>query len=353
MNPSNLLAGIDPGELGRGYLRRGLDGLSDVDLLDAVVGVLREPRDRMTSFTLHTPLEALARYSLLPYVRPEYHELARTQLVAVAGLFQAIPAAPAIDRFIAPMVLATEGAHAEDVGAWFPSGPFEDCDAVFAAITRVAAASMLQDERSSAKYGWTHCLTIPHGLWSIIDHVTDRTGALWLASTVAYAFRATGGRSVVAPEVDPERTSLALRDALLAGPEAAASAAFHARDGEVKAARTELATQAAIRNDAHLVKYTLACLDVATMDPAYARLYHAAAAYLVSVWMATTPAESLLENLATDRTWPWTRTAFLRTIRGSERCQSGRMGLTRNQVCPCGHPGFESLPLRHMIHIYY
>ena len=66
--------------------------------------------------------------------------------------------------------------------------------------------------------------------------------------------------------------------------------------------RTELATQAAIRNDAHLVKYTLACLDVATMDPAYARLYHAAAAYLVSVWMATTPAESLLENLATDRT---------------------------------------------------
>ena len=203
---------------------------------------------------------------------------------------------------IAPMVLATEGAHAEDVGAWFPSGPFEDCDAVFAAITRVAAASMLQDERSSAKYGWTHCLTIPHGLWSIIDHVTDRTGALWLASTVAYAFRATGGRSVVAPEVDPERTSLALRDALLAGPEAAASAAFHARDGEVKAVRTELATQAAIRNDAHLVKYTLACLDVATMDPAYARLYHAAAAYLVSVWMATTPAESLLENLATDRT---------------------------------------------------
>ena len=24
----------------------------------------------------------------------------------------------------------------------------------------------------------------------------------------------------------------------------------------------------------------------------------------------------------------------------------GRTGLTRNQVCPCGHPGFESLPLR-------
>ena len=32
--------------------------------------------------------------------------------------------------------------------------------------------------------------------------------------------------------------------------------------------------------------------------------------------------------------------------RALERCQSGRMGLTRNQVCPRGHPGFESLPLR-------
>ena len=96
MKPDNPIVGIDPGDFGREYLRRGLDGLSDADLLDAVVDVLREPKDRMTSFTLHTPLEALARYSLLPYVRPEYRELARTQLVAVAGLFQAIPATPAM-----------------------------------------------------------------------------------------------------------------------------------------------------------------------------------------------------------------------------------------------------------------
>lgn len=30
-----------------------------------------------------------------------------------------------------------------------------------------------------------------------------------------------------------------------------------------------------------------------------------------------------------------------------EKCQSGRMGLTRNQVCPHGYRGFESLLLRH------
>jgi hypothetical protein len=29
-----------------------------------------------------------------------------------------------------------------------------------------------------------------------------------------------------------------------------------------------------------------------------------------------------------------------------EKCQSGRMGLTRNQVCPHGYRGFESLLLR-------
>ena len=32
-----------------------------------------------------------------------------------------------------------------------------------------------------------------------------------------------------------------------------------------------------------------------------------------------------------------------------EKCQSGRMGLTRNQVCPSRVPGFESLLLRHSL----
>ena len=32
-----------------------------------------------------------------------------------------------------------------------------------------------------------------------------------------------------------------------------------------------------------------------------------------------------------------------------ERWQSGRMRLTRNQVCPQGYRGFESHPLRHFI----
>ena len=438
MNPANPLADIGPGELEHEYHRRGLDRLTDFDLLATVVDVVRIPRDRMTSFTLHAPLEVLARYSLLPHVLPGYRELARLQLVAVAALIQTIPAAHAIARGpdpssedeawrgllraidagnvaeaesladwladntrwqsaaeklgnavldslaaaahapiylyltqrlgldaprsalpflrpycralsqghdlrlavaaddppvdsvrasagksvaqriarvlgsanrgiatsggIAPMVLATERAHAEDVGAWFPTGSFEHWDAAHASIARVAAASMLQDDRGQAKYGWTHCLTIPHGLWAINDRVADKHRALWLASAVAYGFRATAGRSVVTTDYRPERTTLAFDDALLAGPELAAGAAFHVSAGDVDEVRTALATQASIRNDAHLVKYTLSCLDVARMDPAYARLYHAAAAHLLSIWMETTPNETLKERIANDRT---------------------------------------------------
>ena len=35
-----------------------------------------------------------------------------------------------------------------------------------------------------------------------------------------------------------------------------------------------------------------------------------------------------------------------------EKCQSGRMGLTRNQVCPQGYRGFESLFLRLTLGIF-
>ena len=438
MNPANPLADIDPGELKHEYHRRGLDRLADFDLLAAAVDVVRIPRNRMTSFTLHAPLEILARYALLPHVSPEYRELARLQFIAVAALIQTIPAADAIARRtdpgsedeawrdlvgainagnveeaefladwladrarwqtateklgnavlgslaaaahapiylylmqrlgldaadcalpflrpycralsqghelrlavapddlpvdsaratsgmavaqtiarvlgsanrgivttggIAPMVIATEKAHAEDVGPWFPTGSFEHWDAAHASITRVAAASMLQDSPGHAKYGWTHCLTIPHGLWAINDRVAEKDRALWLASAVAYGFRVTAGRSVVTTDHQLERTPLAFDDALLACPKLAAAAAFHASAGDAEEdVRTALATQASIRNDAHLVKCTLSCLDLARRDSAYARLYHAAAAYLLSIWMETTPTESLMERLANDR----------------------------------------------------
>ena len=49
-------------------------------------------------------------------------------------------------------------------------------------------------------------------------------------------------------------------------------------------AATILATVAATHHDAHLVKYTLACLDAAEADPSARRLHLAAAATLAGWW---------------------------------------------------------------------
>jgi hypothetical protein len=82
---------------------------------------------------------------------------------------------------------------------------------------------------------------------------------------------------VAAPEVP-------WREALGATPEIAAAAVWHAPEADLGAITIELATRASIQHDAHLVKYTLACLDAAADDPYERRLFLAAAASLVAWW---------------------------------------------------------------------
>ena len=65
-----------------------------------------------------------------------------------------------------------------------------------------------------------------------------------------------------------------------------------------------LATEASIRSDTHLVKYTRACFDMGILDPEQIRLYLAAAAYLCAVWMAEVPRARIRETLLADRTVP-------------------------------------------------
>ena len=79
---------------------------------------------------------------------------------------------------------------------------------------------------------------------------------------------------------------LALEDALVAGPAEAAATVWHAPTAELDAMVTMLVTRAATHHDAHLVKYTLACLDAAADDPPHRRLYLAAAASLGGYWAA-------------------------------------------------------------------
>ena len=95
-----------------------------------------------------------------------------------------------------------------------------------------------------------------------------------------------------------------VHEALHTSPEAAAARVWHADEAELPDIRRALATQASIRNDLHLVKYTRACFDMGSFDPAHRRLYLASAAHLCALWIAECPRDKILDNLLASRTTP-------------------------------------------------
>ena len=156
-------------------------------------------------------------------------------------------------------------------------------------LARVAARSMLLDRPAAAPYGWTHCLTMPQAVMALTD-VVDPGRALRVAATEVLGFRASLGDRTVprgALGVDgdgvPADPGIPVDEALRVGPSVAAGAVWHSPepDGSLRAS---LASAASRGQDAHLVKYTLACLDAADADPGAARLHLAAAAHLVGWW---------------------------------------------------------------------
>ena len=127
-------------------------------------------------------------------------------------------------------------------------------------LMRIAAWSMLHDEPGHAPYGWTHALTMPQAVMGLAGAgVLPRT-ALAVASTFTVGFRAAHGSVELPAVIEPGE--------------------------EPPATWTEVATAAALHEDAHLVKFTLACRFAADDDPRFERLYRAAAAYLVEWWGA-------------------------------------------------------------------
>ncbi len=125
-------------------------------------------------------------------------------------------------------------------------------------LIRVAAWSMVHDDPSQAPYGWSHALTMPQGVMAMAGAGVPPRTALAVAATFVVGFRAAHG-TVPVPAVidadDPPQVSVA-----------------------------DLATAAALHEDAHLVKYTLACLHAAADDPSHRALYLRAAAHLVDWW---------------------------------------------------------------------
>jgi hypothetical protein len=84
---------------------------------------------------------------------------------------------------------------------------------------------------------------------------------------------------------DPYAPELRLASSLLGLESAhAAAVAYHAAGDHHRSLRTQLIECAAAHADAHLVKYTMACLTACDRDPDESSLYLAAAAYLGAWW---------------------------------------------------------------------
>ena len=151
------------------------------------------------------------------------------------------------------------------------------------AILRTAARSMLQDRSDAAPYGWSHCLTLPQAVLGLESALERPELATRIAATYVLGFRASSGDVEVEVDEVPEDPGVSLDDALRAGPHQAAGAMWHSTADRAELVST-LASRASAAHDAHLVKYTLACIDAASADPAAADLYLSAAAYLCGWW---------------------------------------------------------------------
>jgi len=138
-------------------------------------------------------------------------------------------------------------------------------------LLRVAARSMLQDDPGAAPYGWTHCLTLPQAALAAVDLGADPDVAVAVAATYVLGFRATLGRVRLDDAWKPPVRSVAGR----------VWAATGAALAEVV---DDLVAFGACHPDAHVAKYTLACLDATADDPDAGPLYLAAAAHLHEWW---------------------------------------------------------------------
>ncbi|MDO8362280.1 MAG: hypothetical protein Q7V88_05245 [Actinomycetota bacterium] len=160
------------------------------------------------------------------------------------------------------------------------------------AVLRLAASSMLHEPAEHARYGWTHCLTLPQALLGTTSGTAHADLGLALAATHVAAFRAALGTPEGAHRIRGslvgDANGLINADSAVdadARPDTDSAVDAYARpDADSALGAYELATAAATRHDAHVVKYCLACLDAADDDPVAAGLYLAAARRLLDVW---------------------------------------------------------------------
>jgi hypothetical protein len=109
--------------------------------------------------------------------------------------------------------------------------------------------------------------------------------AIDVAATYVLGFRATQSTTPIDVRWVPDRPSHDRLDGVIGlDPSVAAATAWHAGPEQRGRVVQQLIDHAAPHHDAHLAKYTLACLDAARADADAAHLYLAAAAYLAAWW---------------------------------------------------------------------
>lgn len=161
--------------------------------------------------------------------------------------------------FIHPMIDRAERVAAERLA---PVLPADGDPAVWTpVILRTATASMLLDDPERAPYGWTHCLTLPLAVLQLADLIGPP--AIWVAATHVHALRC----SLAATPVVPDQVADLARPA-----------------GDLDRRVADLALAATRRHDAHVVKYSLAVIDAASLDPDASDLYLAAGERLLEWW---------------------------------------------------------------------
>lgn len=153
-------------------------------------------------------------------------------------------------------------------------------------LQRVAAWSMVREPNEHAPYGWTHCLTMAQAVLGTAHAFVDPSRALAIAASHVVGFRTSMATvpSHGTPPADPDVDITEALGGLDGDPAPAGAAAFHLPVDRRPWLWAELAGQASAHQDAHLVKYTVACGDAARSDPEAEPLYLAAATTLLAWW---------------------------------------------------------------------
>lgn len=234
------------------------------------------PRGDTSSALLRGPARELARHAdwLLTWFDgpwPATNASTGSYLDALRGLPRlGVPGS----TFIFPLMHQVEASGAvEHLGPFAATGV--DPAVAGRVLLRVATSAMLTEPDEHVPYGWTHCLTMPQAVLALAGHGLDARVATAIAATHVAGF-------LVALAAGPFEAPVAVTDVPADRPDRWLA----------------VANAAAVHEDAHFVKYTLASIHAAHADPAYAPVHLAAAERLARWWAAADAGAAAAEPIA-------------------------------------------------------